>query len=186
MLSVDDGLAFICLTGLKKQRRTAARESERLETKHSAQLQRAWAKTTKRDGHKPVCGFKLGDASRSARRIQECDEVVMQHQHPLARNLVDHVHGRAGRLSRSARAHLSKIHHIRFARTQTDTHTRVRHHHERTHPHFAGRTWRWSRRWTWRWTSRRHGHVHLCALLWRLAGRLAGRLSGRWTRLCSW
>src|SRR5205807_9750603 len=80
MLSVDNGLALIRLSGLKEQRRTAPSKGKRLKTEHTAKLQRAGPHAPERYRHKPVRGFKLCSSAGSTLRIESDDEVEVSHQ----------------------------------------------------------------------------------------------------------
>ncbi len=130
MLEVADGLPLVNLAGLEELRRAGAGEGQRLQAEHAAQLQRARADTAEGHRHDPVLRLELGDAARAALTVDAELHLAVQHQQPLARRPVPHVHRRRGGLPRRARSHLPHRHEVRPARADAHAHLFARHHHQ--------------------------------------------------------
>src|SRR5438552_14924658 len=88
VLSVDQWLALESLSRLKKQRRTAPRESEWLKAEHAAQLQGPVAELVKCHRHKPIRRLKFRNAAWTALCVYANDGIVVKHQEPVARLIV--------------------------------------------------------------------------------------------------
>src|SRR5689334_13810128 len=109
MLPIDQWLAFVSFTCLEEQWRAARRKRERLRTHHAAQLECAWTDASHCCRHEPVRRFKLRHAPWSTLAIDAHGEVVMKHQHPLARLLMQHRHRARVWLPRRTGAHSTHV-----------------------------------------------------------------------------
>src|SRR6185369_16891349 len=122
MLSVDQNFAFVSFAGLEKQRRATRWKRERLGAEHAAQLECARTNTAHSGRHEPVCRFSLRDTSWSTLTIHTGGEVVMKHQQPLARLLVQHRHRARRRLPRRAGTHATHRYQVRLALDHANEH----------------------------------------------------------------
>src|SRR6266536_76494 len=105
VLPIDQGLPLISFAGLKQKRRASRRKGKGFETEHAAQLKRSLTEFVECHRHEPVCRFRLRHTTRTTLAVHPYSHVVMEHQQPVACDLVSHVHWTRRRLPRGARAH---------------------------------------------------------------------------------